>query len=197
MAGDIKFKIQNAKLNIKNFWRFIISILILSILYIGIGLIFEPKVFSHHTKWLLEGAKEEEGAIKEVIILYNRIFTDLYASDGQTLRLNDFPASKRLRHELYRDLDFLRARRLLLVYDMADLIFMEIKRPSPLTAEVITFEEWNYIYQKPPSREPAQSIKGMGQGFKYYMQKQRGQWVVVDCIPVNINPPERKDEFKY
>lgn len=177
--------------------RFVISIVILSILYIGIGLVFEPKVFSFHTKWLLGDVKKEEGAIKGTIILYNQIFTDLYDSDGQTLRLNDFPAAKRLRHELYRDLDFLRARRLLLVYDMADLTFMEIKRPSPFIAEVVTFEEWNYIYQKSPSREPAQSIKGMGQGFRYYMQKQKGKWVVMDYNPVKVKTPEKKDEFKY
>jgi uncharacterized protein YxeA len=177
--------------------RIVASILILLIIYIGLGIIFEPKVFLQHTKWILEGQKKEEGTIKETIILYNKIFTDLYASNGQPLRLNDFPAVKRLRHELYRDLDFLRARGLLLVYDMADLTFIEIKRPFPLTAEVVTFEEWNYIYQKSPSRETAQSIKGMGQGFKYFIQKQKGQWVVVDCIPVNVKPPERKDEFKY
>lgn len=177
--------------------RLIISITGLSLLYASIGPIFEPKVFSQHTKWLLGGAKKEEAAIKEAIILYNKIFTDLYASDGQTLRLNDFPAVKRLRHELYRDLDFLRARGLLLVYDMADLTFIEIKRPSPLIAEVITFEEWNYIYKKSPSREIASSIKGMEAGFKYFMQKQKGDWVVVDCIPVKVKPPERKDEFRY
>lgn len=177
--------------------RYLISFFCLWVLYFGIGFISEPKVFSEHTKWLLYGSKKEEAAIKETIVQYNKIFTDLYVSDGQTLRLNDFPAVKTLRHELYRDLDFLRARRLLLVYDMADLNFMEIKRPSPLTAEVITFEEWNYIYQKSPSREPAQSIKGMGQGFKYYMEKQKGQWVVVDCSPVNVKQPEKKDEFKF
>lgn len=177
--------------------RLIISMIILSMLYIGIGLIFEPAIFLHQTKWLLGGKKKEEGAIKATINLYNQIFTDLYDSDGQTTRLNDFPGSKRLRHELYRDLDFLRARKLLLIYDMADLTFIEIKRPSPITAEVTAFEEWNYIYQKSPSREPAQMIKGMGQGFRYYMQKQKEQWAVVDCRPVNIKPPERKDEFKF
>ena len=177
--------------------RFLISILTFLIIYIGIGLAFESKVFSQHTKWLFGGAKKEEAAIKEAVILYNQIFTDLYASDGQTMRLNDFPGSKRLRHELYRDLDFLRARRLLLVYDMASLTFVEIKMPAPFTVEVTAFEEWNYIYQKSPSREPAQSIKGMGQGFKYYMEKQKGQWVVVDCIPVKVKPPEKKDEFRF
>jgi len=102
-----------------------------------------------------------------------------------------------LRHELYRDLDFLRSHKLLLVYDMAELTFMEIKRPSPLTAEVTTFEEWNYIYQRSPSREIAESIKGMGQGFKYYMQRQRGRWVVVDSVPIKVRPPEKKDEFRF
>lgn len=166
--------------------------------YIAAGLIFELGIFIDCTKWLFPGAKKkEEAAIKETVVLYNNIFSDLYASDGQTLRLNDFPAVKKLRHEVYRDLDFLRSVKRLLVYDIANIYFMEIKMLSPVTAEATVFEEWNYLYEQSPSREPAAPLKGMGEGFKYYLQKQEGKWIVLDVIPVKVTPPEKKDGFYY
>ncbi len=177
--------------------RFAFSVAVLLAINILIALTVERELFISRAEWIFGDNQEEENSIKKALLVYNKIFTDLYASNGQTLRLNDFPAAKRLRHEVYRDLDFLRAHQLLLVYDMADLTFIEIKRSMPLTAEVITYEEWNFIYQELSSRRPSQSIKGMEQGFKYIMQKQKGQWVVVDYIPVKVKPPEKKDEFYF
>lgn len=175
--------------------RILILASLFSVLYVTTGLIFEPKNFSQYKRWLF-GRVKEEAFIKETILLYNKIFIDLYASDGQTLRLDDFPASVILKHELYRDLDFLRARSLLLVYDMADLTFVKVKS-SPFWAEVEVFEEWNYIYQKNPSREIVSSIKGFGQGFRYILKRQKTGWLVIDIIPVEMEEPEKKDEFYY
>lgn len=175
--------------------RFLISIILLSVIYIAIGFIFDKEVLSTRLNWMLY-PHEEDSAIKEAVILYNKIFTDLYVSNGVYLRLDDFPASKQLRHELYRTLGFLRDRNLIQIYDMADLAFKEIKMPSPQTAEVIAYEEWNYLYRKIPSRELAQSIKGIGQGFKYNLIKQKDRWVVVDYTPLDIKH-EKKDEFYY
>lgn len=177
--------------------RFFISFVLFSLLYIVIGLMFERGIFFPHARWLWAGNRDGQEAIKESVVLYNKIYSDLYASDGQMLRLDDFPAVKRLRHELYRDLDFLRERKRLLIYDMANLSFLEIKRPSSLTAEVVTYEEWNYLYQKSLSRELAESIKGTVQGFKHYMRKQEGRWIVVDSVPADIKPPEEKNEFPF
>lgn len=179
--------------------KIILPVLCLTLLYMTLGIIFNKDIFIDYTKWRFgkEQKVKQEAEVKGYIVLYNKILTDLYVSDGQTLRLNDFPGSKRLRHELYRDIDFMRSWGLFLVYDMADLVFTEIKMITPLTAEVTTFEEWNYIYQKSPSREPAQSIKGLGQGFKYFLEKKKGQWVVADYRPVDIARPDKKDEFKF
>lgn len=177
--------------------KFLVPFVLFSFLYIIIGFIFEREILLPQTRWLWAGNRDEQEAIKDSIVLYNKIYSDLYASDGQMLRLDDFPGVKRLRHELYRDLDYLRERKRLLIYDMANLSFIEIKRPAPLTAEVVTYEEWNYLYQKSPSRDLAESIRGMVQGFKYYMEKQKGRWIVVDCVPVDVRPPEEKNEFPF
>lgn len=169
--------------------------IVLSLIYLGIGYIFEQEIFLTRSKWKIQPEKEK-GVIMEAVISYNKIYSDLYASDGVPLRLDDFPASKQLRHELFRNLGFLRDKNLILVYDMADLVFVEVKRPSPMTAEVTTYEEWNYIYQKSPSRQIAQSIKGMGQGFKYLLVKRKEGWFVVDYAPADVEI-EKEDKFYY
>lgn len=166
---------------------FLLITLILLFLYATMFLVFERPYL---------GLPDEE-VLKETVILYNKIFTDLYSSDGQTARLDDFPASVLLKHELYRDLDFLRARGLLLVYDMASISFVRIKKSFPFGAEVDVFEEWNYIYQKNPSRELASSIEGFGQGFRYFLKKEKKGWIVTDIIPVDIKEPEKKDEVYF
>ncbi len=176
--------------------RFLILIVIFSLIYIIAGFIFEAENFAQYAKWLLNSA-EEEASMRQTVLLYNKILTDLYASDGQTLRLDDFPASVILKHELYRDLDFLRSRGLLIIYDMADLTFMKLKMRSPFLAEVEVYEEWNYIYQKNPSRKIVSSIKGFGQGFRYILKRQKTGWLVIEVIPVDIKEPEKRDEFYY
>jgi hypothetical protein len=176
--------------------RVLILTVVFSVLYVIIGLLLEPESLSHYRRWLF-GRVEEEASVRQTVLLYNKILTDLYASDGQTLRLNDFPASVILKHELYRDLDFLRSRGLLIIYDMADLTFMKLKMRSPFLADVEVYEEWNYIYQKNPSRKIASSIKGFGQGFRYILKRQKTGWLVIEVIPVDIEEPEKRDEFYY
>lgn len=179
-------------------YRCFISIATLLIFSLAAGMIFQPAVFVEYTKLLRPDDRErEEDAVKAAVVLYNRLYADLYASDGRTIRLDEFPGVKLLRHEIYRDLDYLRAKKGLLVYDMASITFLEIKMPVPSTAEVTAFEEWNYVYQDPVSREPLQPLKGMGEGFKYRMQKQDRQWVVLDAVHVHVSEPERKEGFYY
>lgn len=173
--------------------RFVVSITVLSLLFLGIGAVFEQKVFS--TKWKATAGKENE-TIKKTVRLFNKIFVDLYVSGGVPIRLNDFPASKQLRHELFRDIGYLRNKGFVLIYDMADLVFLKIERPSPRTAEVTTYEEWNYLYRKYKTRELAQSIKGMAAGFKYFLVKRKGRWLVVNYLPADVEH-EKEKEFYY
>lgn len=171
------------------------SFLASSLLYAALGFAFEGGALRDRIQWKMH-PQSEDAAIKSAVDLYNEIFTDLYTSDGMVGRLNDFPASKQQSHELYRNLGFLRQRGLVLVYDMASRVFIEIKRTSPAVAEALVFEEWNYLYQKADTRLPAENIKGMGQGFRYILNRWPDKWAVIDYFPEDVEVVKR-DEFLF
>ncbi len=175
--------------------KILLSFLVVSVLVLGSAAVFEKGLFLSAYQSRLK-LKEEEKAIRDTIRLYNKIMTDIYVSDGIPARLNDFPATKQIRHELFKHIGYLREKGLILIYDMADMHVKEIKMSSPLAAEAIVFEEWNYIYRKNPSRELASSIKGLGQGFKYLLSKQDNKWIVVNYVPIEIEI-DKKDEFLF
>ncbi|GFE57398.1 hypothetical protein AOG1_12780 [Geobacter sp. AOG1] len=173
-----------------------LGILLFAILYMGMGCLFQKQIFVPLVSRLFESRDKESAQIQETIQRYNKVFTDLYVSDGQVMRLDDLPVRTVLKHEIYRELDFLRAKELVLIYDMASLKFVSTKFMSPFSAEVTTFEEWNYVYRKGAERKQAGKVKGLGSGFRYHMIKQQGGWKIADVDPVKI-ASEEKDEFKY
>jgi hypothetical protein len=175
--------------------RSFISVLIILVFFCGIGFLYEREFFYALDRWKFLPGQENE-AIKGSIDLYNKIYTDLYTSNGVPLRLDDFPASKQLKHELFQNLGYLRSNELVLVFDMASLVVKEIKRPSSAIAEVTVFEEWNYVFQNTQTRATARSIKGMGQGYKYILRKFNGEWLVIDYFPADVTT-EKKNEFYF
>lgn len=164
--------------------RLLVSVLLLTLLYVATGVVFEKERLSPKLKPAF--TLQEEDTIKAAVHLYNKIYTDLYVSDGIPLRLDDFPASKLLRHELYKNLGFLRDRNALLMYDMASIEFRDIKRLTPDRAETIVFEEWNYQYKNRMTRMPTSRLKGMGKGFRYILFRDSDTWKVMDYSPADI-----------
>lgn len=138
----------------------------------------------------------EKVEIIKTINLYNKILTDFYASDGKPWLLNKFPGSIMLRHHTFRDIGFLQSFNRILVYDMAEVLPVEIKITGPQTAEAIVFEKWNYLYQRRSDREIISNIKGMGKGFKYYLYRIVDHWIIRDYEPIDVEEPPEK-EFKY
>jgi hypothetical protein len=177
--------------------RFLLGILLLSAIYIALGCVFERQLFVPLVSRLFGGRDTEVKQIQETILLYNKVFTDLYVSDGQVMRLDDLPVRTVLKHEIYRELDFLRSKGLVLIYDMASLKFVSTKLLSPFAAEVTTFEEWNYVYRQGADRKQAGTEKGLGTGFRYHMIKPQGRWKIADVDPVKDVTPEGKNDFKY
>lgn len=169
--------------------RAFLTVFILSILWAGLWWGYGRESFGALKGWLYPVL--ERPAIMETIALYNKIFTDLYVSDGDPLRLDDFPASKQMRHELYKNIGFLRDNNLWLVYDMADLAFKDVKLTSPRTAEAVTYEEWNYVYWDTRTMRPVHEPKGMGAGFKYLLVKDKSGWIVVDCVPADVEHEQK------
>lgn len=163
---------------------FLVSVLLLTLVYVATAIVFEKERLA--PKSAPAFTPQEEDAIKATVHLYNKIYTDLYVSDGATLRLDDFPASKFLRHEIYKNLGFLRDRNALLVYDMASIEFVDIKGLTPDRAEAVVFEEWNYQYKNRKTRVPTSRLKGMGKGFRYLLSRDSDRWKVIDYTPADL-----------
>lgn len=153
-------------------------------------------IFFLRVKTLQKVEEREEGSILKTITLYNKIMTDFYTSDGDPYLLNEFPGSIMLRHHIFRDIGFLQLSNRILIYDMAEVLPVEIEITSPQTAEAIVLEKWNYVYQRRPDRELVTRIRGMGKGFKYYLRRSGDQWFISNYEPEDVEePPER--EFKF
>ena len=143
------------------------------------------------------GVEQEKAGILSALKSYNRILSDFYASDGTPALIGDFPAATPLKHELFRDIGFLRQNKRVLVYDHASSAAVEIDLRTPYTADAIVYEEWNYLYQQIDSRQPLENPKGMGQGFRYRLLRRGGRWIVVAWDPVDVAVPEEKDKHYF
>lgn len=131
-------------------------------------------------------------AIRAALDEYNRIYQDFFASGGVPARLNDFPATKELRHQVFRDIGFVRDAGLVQPQDLAEAEVREIRSAGPGAAEAIVYEEWNYVYQQSRDRRPVSRPKGLGQGFRYLLRRSGDRWVVTAWDLVELPAPERK-----
>lgn len=172
--------------------RLLAAFAALSALFVWLLLVFERDSFSI----IVSDKAADESAIKGTVALYNKIVTDIYVSGGIPSMLNELPASKRLKHELFKDVGYLRDRDRIQIYDMADFAVLDVSMLSPRTAEETVYEEWNYLFRKAVTRELAAPIKGMEIGLKYSLAKNKNGWFVVNYVPVEIDY-EKKDEFTY
>lgn len=147
---------------------------------------------------LLRGGEElslaDSEAIRAVLGDYNRIYQDFFASGGIPARLNDFPATTELRHQVFRDIGFVRDAGLVLPQDLAEAVVREIRSAGPGAAEAIVYEEWNYVYQQSADRRPVSRPKGHGQGFRYVLRRSGDRWVVTAWDLEELPAPERKQE---
>lgn len=139
-----------------------------------------------------KGMEREKSAVIEAVRMYNKILTDFYSSGGKPALLNEFPATKAIKHGVFRDLGFITTMKRVLVYDMADMMPVDVRITSFNTAQAVVFEEWNYVYQRIEDRMPVSALKGLGQGFRYWLARQGGTWIVTGWTPVEVEEPEDK-----
>lgn len=175
-----------------------IILLILSFIsFLFTGLLFDSS-FKFLVKDLLVKDDTEKKEIVDAIKLYNRAFTDFYASDGVKASLAVIPASTRLRHLIFRDIGYLRLSERILVYDMADMIPISVEiSNNRMEAEAIIYEEWNFVYQRRSDRNIVAPVKGMEQGFKYYLRRDNKGWVITNIHPVDIPRPDKGNVLYY
>jgi len=143
------------------------------------------------------GLKAEEERIKNTLKLYNACFQDFYASGGLHAKLDEFPAVKPIKHELFRDIGFLTDNQRVMVYDSADQKIQKLTLLAPGKAEVEVLEEWNYLYQKSVDRKPFTKVRGFGQGFRYRLQQVKGRWLVTEWEPFDAKEPVNQNEFYF
>lgn len=132
---------------------------------------------------------DDDAAIRAMLVEYQRIYQDFFASGGAPALLDAFPASKGVRHQVFKDIGFVRDAGLVLVQDLATLDVREITPTGPRTAEATTFEEWNHVFQLAEGRTPASRLKGMGQGFRYMLRREAKGWVVTGWDLVDLATP--------
>lgn len=147
-----------------------------------------------HKGW---GLKQQEETIKKTLKLYNSCFQDFYASGGMHTKLDEFPATKQVKHELFRDIGFLTENRRVMIYDFADQSIVKISFPAPAKAEVEVTEEWNFLYQKLADRSPFTKVRGFTQGVRYTLKEMNGRWLVVDWEPTDGKGPKGNDGFYF
>ena len=78
--------------------RVSLGILLFVMLYIGMGCLFQKQFFVPLVSQLFGSRDKEIKQLHETIQIYNKVFTDLYVSDGQVMRLDDLPVRRRKRY---------------------------------------------------------------------------------------------------
>lgn len=141
--------------------------------------------------------RDEKKALLATLKVYNKILQDFYASNGVPALIDNFPAAKVIKHEIFRDLGFLRQNDRVLIYDHAETTPMEVKITDPVTAEVLLYEDWNYAYQRLRDRKPNSLVKGTGHGFRYYLQRGRRGWMVMKWDAEEVKAPPKSNEFYF
>ncbi len=131
----------------------------------------------------------DEPAILGAVNDYQRACQDFYATAGDTALLDAVPASKAVKHEIFRDIGFLRDSKLVLAEDLASLTLLDATMVAPGAAEVRVFEEWNWTLQRAADRKLATEVKGLGQGFRYRVGREGGRWVVASWEVEDVPRP--------
>lgn len=176
--------------------------ILLSAASVALFLLLLAAVDSRHLRFLIAGAtgtgcpEGERKQIELTIKTYNKILADFYASGGNPGLINHFPATKQIKHEIFRDLGYVKSADRVLVYDLATLTPYRITLTGPGRAEAQFFEEWNFMYQN-LDRTPKTKPLGFGRGFRYHLVKEKGQWLVQDWDPDSTVPDLGTKEFKF
>ncbi|HEX9241763.1 MAG TPA: hypothetical protein VF875_04920 [Anaeromyxobacter sp.] len=130
--------------------------------------------------------------------LFLRFYADFFASGGNPEHVGDVPAATGVKHQLFRDLGFLRETDRVLVLDLATFEPRDAVETGPGRAEVLVAEEWNHIEQRPSDRVPIGRHAGMGRGFRYVLRRgPDGRWLVADWFPDDGAVPVPIEEFVW
>ncbi len=132
---------------------------------------------------------EDQAGVLSALMDYHRVYEDLYATGGDPALIDAFPATREMRHQVFRDIGFVRDLGLVFVQDLATATLVRTSRTGRAAAEAVTYEEWNYVFQRQEDRVPTSDVKGMGQGFRYRLRHDGTRWVVSGWDPEDVPKP--------
>jgi hypothetical protein len=146
------------------------------------GFVMDRSEFS----WALSrGAyRSDEQKVKQAVESFNRYLMDVYASGGSGKAIDEIPATKGMRHRIFKDAGYLNFGKKILVYDLASLEIDSVKLTGPRTAEATTREEWNYQYKQDKTYREIGKVWGGEGAYRYLLVKERGVWLVQRYIPL-------------
>ena len=171
----------------------------LLLLFLAIGAVADRDIIVYAKSRLggKDAVRKEKEGVAATITVYNRILSDFYASGGVPALLDKFPATKSVKHGVFRDLGYIKSAEKVLVYDHAATTPVKITFTAPGKAEALVFEEWNFMYQKSADRKPVSRPQGLGRGFRYTLVRDQGGWLVDGWDPVEMAEPDKKKEFLF
>ncbi len=142
-------------------------------------------------------SKADDVAIREAVGTFNRIYEDFYASGGQPNLIDELPATRSVKHRIFRDIGFIRDEGLVQVQDLASATVREVLPAGPGEASALVFEEWNYVLQRSADRAPKSELKGTGQWFRYRLRKDAGRWIITGWDMEDLPAPAGDGSFKW
>jgi hypothetical protein len=133
----------------------------------------------------------EEPYILGALVDYQRLYQDFFTSGGKADLLNAFPANKELRHFMFSDIGYLGRSGLVMVQDLAEATVVDTSMTGPQKAEVVVYEQWNWTLQRGSDRKLVSELKGLGQGFRYRLEREGGRWLVAGWDLADVPAPPR------
>lgn len=131
----------------------------------------------------------ERDEVLATLSLFQKIYTDIHVTGGAPALIDEFPATKGIKHRVFREIGFLRSAGLVQVLDLAQSVPISVERNGDGRVEAVCYEEWNHVVQRAGSRDPVSRPRGMGAGFRYLLQREGARWIVAAWDPVEVEPP--------
>lgn len=142
-------------------------------------------------------ADPERAEVFDALFTFQKIWEDFFATGGAPALIDEFPATKPVKHRVFRDVGFLRNAALVQVQDLATATPISLRWVGPDAVDAVLYEEWNVVFQRAVDRKPVSSVKGTGRGFRYRLVRDRGGWKVASWRSEEVAAPERPPEFAY
>ncbi len=149
---------------------------------------FIISLFLFDKDWLLQLnflKEKEKKEIEKTIEIYNKILMDFYATSGNPSLIDEVPAAKILKHEIFKEIGFLSMNERVLVWDLASIKIEKISFYGFKKAKARVLEEWNYQFQDLYTRKPSSEVRGKTVKIEYDLRKVKNKWIIFEWFPLS------------